>query len=129
MPDGIQMDLGSTDSPSPSFTALGLCVMTLAATFAWLHYRVVISGRLGDTPHPERGYLFCIALIVLAVGLIALRRWAAVLVAAAGAGIGAWLAIGSLLHVPWPFVPINMCLAALCFVPALLTSHHWRALK
>ena len=123
------MNPGSTDSPSPAFTALGLCVMMLAATSAWLHHRVVSSGRLPEAPHPEVGYLSCIALIVLAVGLITLRRWAAVLVALAGAGIGAWLAIGSLLHVPWPFIPINMCFAALCFVPAMLTADHWRALK
>lgn len=73
---------------------------------------------------------FGIALIALAVGLIFLRRSAAILISAGFATLGTYIlvvAARSKFTFPWSFYPIGVAVGA--FIPVVLTFMYWRELK
>lgn len=63
------------------------------------------------------------------LGLLFHRRWAAVLFSAGCLGLGGWLIVGSLLHVPWPGLAINIAFGLLALIPAYITLRNWRQLQ
>src|SRR5438128_2396658 len=55
------------------------------------------------------------------VGLLYLRKWAALYFSIATAVYGSWLIVGSVLSVPLPWMLINLALGAGFFVPVVAT--------
>ena len=119
------MENAPAHSASPWLEILAACLTGLA----WLHWRLIRSGRLDDAPYPERGYWIIAALLLVAIGLVGHRKWAALPLAIGGSAAGAWLAIGTVMTVPWPVLPFNLAFGTLLFAPAFVTARYWRLLK
>jgi hypothetical protein len=65
---------------------------------------------------------------VIAVGLIRLRKWAAILFSVASVSCAMWLIIGSILHVPKPYMFYNFAFGAVFLIPTVVTATCWRQL-
>lgn len=80
---------------------------------------------------PDLSPLLCpaIAEILIGVGLLFLRKWAAVLFAAPLAILGCWLFFGSLMHVQWPWALINIVFSLVLLFPTLVTVTMWKELR
>jgi hypothetical protein len=56
-------------------------------------------------------------------------RWSAVALDVGLFAVAAWLTVGSILHVPFPWMLINFFFAALLCLPSLATFGAWRQLR
>jgi len=65
---------------------------------------------------------------VIGVGLIRLRKWAAILFSVATLACAMWLTIGSILHVPKPYMFYNVAFGAVFVIPTVVTTTCWRLL-
>ena len=66
---------------------------------------------------------------ILGVGLLLLRRSAAVVLSAISCPVGFWLIIGSLLEVPFPWVLINLMFGTAALLPLLVLILGGKAFK
>jgi hypothetical protein len=64
----------------------------------------------------------------IGVGLIRLRKWAAILFSFATLACAMWLIIGSILHVPRPYMFYNFAFAMVFIIPTVATATCWRLL-
>ena len=64
----------------------------------------------------------------IGVGLIRLRKWAAILFSLATLACAMWLVIGSILHVPRPYMFYNFTFATIFIIPTVATATCWRLL-
>jgi hypothetical protein len=67
-------------------------------------------------------------IIVVGVGLLLHHRWAAAIFAVISLGAGVAMGIGSLVTVPMPWSLINLGLAALIVLPAIVVIRRWSQL-
>jgi hypothetical protein len=95
----------------------------------------VITGLLG---YASRGHIrefsssavvFIIYFVGVGVGLIFHRKIAALFFSLALLIVAVWLAIGSIVSVPFPWYLANAAFAALLTLPSWLTWRRWSALR
>ena len=67
--------------------------------------------------------------VLIGLGLLFHRKWAAVLFAVILASIGVWMVILSILKVPLPWLILNIAFGAALLVPAVITVRCWPQLK
>jgi hypothetical protein len=114
--------------------------VSILKIFGWLTVAVGLIGFIvralnlarGGIPggHDLTGLTPIAALTVLVgLGLILRRRWAAALSALLLGGVGLWLGVGSILTVPLPWSLINLTLAAVLLVPSVMVLRHWSQLN
>jgi hypothetical protein len=72
---------------------------------------------------------FAIYWIPVGIGMLFLRRLFAVLISVPSVGMGAWLIVGSVVHVPFPWMLINISVGCVCLIPGYLTIKAWNELK
>lgn len=65
----------------------------------------------------------------MGVGLIRLRKWAAILFSFATLACAMGLIIGSILYVPIPFMFLNFLFGAVLIIPTVATTMSWRLLS
>ena len=91
--------------------------------------RIANDVRIGrvslDAPVITRVSVVTACVLAVGIGLLLLRKWAAVLFSVASASAGLWLIIGSILYVPFPWLFINLGNGLCLFVPAL-ASYFYR---
>jgi hypothetical protein len=68
-------------------------------------------------------------LILLGFAALFLYRWPALILSLAYAAVAAWLIVGSVLHVPFPWLLLNFAFGALLLAPAASTLYAWRRLR
>ncbi|MEY2538524.1 MAG: hypothetical protein QOG67_2264 [Verrucomicrobiota bacterium] len=68
-------------------------------------------------------------LILFGLGTLFLHRWAAVGLSLGFAAVALWLMVGSIWHVPFPWILLSFAVVAgFCF-PALATLYAWKSLR
>jgi hypothetical protein len=72
--------------------------------------------------------IFGIFFATVGVGLLLLRKLAAVLLSVALAVLSLWMIFANILHVPFFYMLINICFAILMLLPAWITVSGWGAL-
>ena len=68
-------------------------------------------------------------LLVVGIGAILLARWAVLVLSLGFGAVAAWLAIGSIISVPFPWSLINIAFAAALCLPAVFAIRSWRHLR
>lgn len=109
------------------FTAFGIAVLA----FAVLSLLLVVANRptAAQGGHDLSGAVGpSLLLIVIGVGLLFNRRWAAALFAAICTAVGGWLTFGSLLVVPLPWLFLNVFYGLSLIVPAIVVYRNWSKL-
>jgi hypothetical protein len=101
----------------------GLSVISLVLN-NWISRRIAPGGHDLSPVLPIGLYL-----IVVGVGLLYRRKWAAVVLAVPSALFGLWFAFGSLLEVPMPWELINLAFAPAFFIPAYVAIRRWSDLS
>ncbi len=66
--------------------------------------------------------------VPLGLGLLFLRKWAAIILSLFSLAMAAWLSIGSLLYVPFPFMLINILFSLIFLLPSAATLYSWQEL-
>jgi hypothetical protein len=66
-----------------------------------------------------------ISLIIIGVGLILHRKWAAVLLTVGSLTLAIWMIVGSILLVPLPWSLINIGIGSVLCLPAVITVRSW----
>lgn len=67
-------------------------------------------------------------IISIGTGLWFGHRWAAALFVLVAGGTGLWLGVGSLVEVPMPWALLNVALASVLIVPAIVVVRRWSEL-
>jgi hypothetical protein len=70
-----------------------------------------------------------VLIVLIGVGLLFHRKWAAALFAVLLGGIGLWLATMSVVRVPMPWLILNLGLAFVLIVPGILIVRRWSQLN
>lgn len=86
-----------------------------------------ISLRLLD--HYERFAALCLATAVVCLGLMMLRRWAAVVTSVVLTGVGGALIVYSVLKIGLPWSLVNVSFGTVLVLPAVMTWMCWRDLR
>jgi hypothetical protein len=79
--------------------------------------------------NPRLGLWHAALIVVIGIGTLLLRRWAALLLALGCSGVAVWLVLGSIVSVPFPWCLINFAAAGVLFAPAAFTFKSWRQLR
>lgn len=67
--------------------------------------------------------------LVTGIGLVLLRKWAALVLSILSLASGIALITGSIVAVPFPWVVLNIGFATTLFIPTLVTMYCWHELK
>ena len=70
-----------------------------------------------------------ILIIAIGVGLLLHHKWAAAIFTIIWSGVAIYLAIGSIMKVPFPWVLLNLVGALFLMVPAIIAVRRWSELK
>jgi hypothetical protein len=111
------------------FKMFGVLFLAFYALSLLVTANEIRVGRLLLTP--EVFACNCIATAVVlfvCIGLLRLRKWAAILFSAATASAGLWLIIGSILYVPFPWMLPNLGMGICLLLPTTATYLLWQDL-
>jgi|SRR5882724_9621828 len=110
------------------FVCFGVFVFLLEIFLMWPSLDLVVTHPM-KPDEVIRLEVFVLVTTVIALGLILMRRWAAILFSTAFASLGLYLILGSLLYAP-PILTITILPFGLLFmVPAVATKQGWNRLK
>ena len=73
--------------------------------------------------------MFIYPVVPIGIGLLFLRKWAAILFSLPLLAIAVWTIVGSILDVAFPYMIINFLFALMLMIPAAITVNHWSELK
>ena len=68
-------------------------------------------------------------LMIIGIGLLLQRKWAAFLCSICCGAMSSWLFIGTLATVPMPWTLINVCFGLVLLLPCRLVWKHWPMLR
>jgi hypothetical protein len=69
--------------------------------------------------------IFFFLTTIVGIGLLFLRKWAALLLLAALMAFAIWLIVGSILYVPFPWNLINFIFAFVALLPTYVIFRSW----
>jgi hypothetical protein len=110
------------------FVCFGVFVFLLGIFLIWPTLGLMVTYPI----KPDkiiRLEVFVLVTTVLGLGLILMRRWAAILFSTAFASLGLFLILGSLLYAPPILILMILPFGLLCLVPAVATKQGWNRLK
>ena len=90
--------------------------------------RMRMDGPL-TMPAIVRLSVFFLTATVVAIGLFLLRKWAAILFAAAAGAMATWLLVGTVVSVPLLYWIINFVFAFLLILPTVVIIRAWSSLS
>ena len=101
-----------------SFRAFGVLTLLLDVGLLIIVISEAIDNRLG----PQSA-------TVVGIGLLFLRKWAAIYFSLATSAHGSWLILSSIEEVPFPWNLLFICLGISLLLPALVTLRVWSQLS
>ena len=112
------------DSLDSMFRIYGLFLLLCGAAILLLVLSNLTLARSGG--HDLRGGIpFVFFFFVLGIGLMRHHKWAVILFVLCSVGFALWLAIGSVLNVPFPWYLINIGVALFPLVPSVDMVRRW----
>jgi hypothetical protein len=88
-----------------------------------------MTGRLALTTRVIAGVSVATSgALLVGIGLLFLKKWAAVLFSLASISAGLWLIVGSILYVSFPWMLASFWLGLFFFVPAVVSYLFWQDL-
>jgi hypothetical protein len=110
----------------PIFTFFAIITFLFEAAFIFM----LTNPRLApfNSEAIVRVSIFLLVSTVVGVGLLFMRKWAALLFSLFTAVIALWLIIGSVLYVPFAWSLINISLGIPLLFPAAVTIRSWSLL-
>jgi hypothetical protein len=112
------------------FRLFGVAVLLFEALTLLDTANRVVTGRLPLTARVIAGNSVATAgALLVGVGLLFLRKWAALFFSVASLWVGSWLVIGSILYVPFPWQLANFFLALFFVAPSGVTYLFWQDLS
>jgi hypothetical protein len=133
IPVGNTMNIDSQNRrPSPLtasvFRIMGALAILFGLLFLFLDLVNMNARKHGG--HDLSGVMYItIYFVLVGIGMLFLRRVFAVLIALPSLAAALWLAVGSIVQVPFPWILINIAFASILLIPAYLTVKAWRELK
>jgi hypothetical protein len=120
-----------TDKPSTD-SVLGIRLsgafsVLLSLALGWL--AVTMNPGAHGIESPKEGLWVAGVLLLLGIGTILLRRWAVLILSFASGLVGVWLAIGSIISVPFPWLLINVACGAVLLTPVICAIRSWSYLR
>jgi hypothetical protein len=111
------------------FRFFGLATLLFEVVLAYTMY--LSRFRFGPLTPAQflRPLTFFFVATAAGIGLLFVKRWAAIIMSAATSYCGLWLIIGSILYVPFPFNLINIWVGSLLIMPLITTIGYWSSLK
>jgi hypothetical protein len=110
------------------FRLFGILTLLNAALLALLVYANRYARQNGG--HDLSGLtMFIYPSVLIGIGLLFLRKWAAILLSLPLLATSVWLIVGSILAVPFPYMIINFLFALMLLIPAAATVNYWTELK
>lgn len=115
------------DIDKPIFKFFGILTFLFEALLIFM----LMSPRMGTFNSQEivRILTFLILSTSVGVGLLYIRKWAAILFSLSTVAMALWLIIGSVLYVPFAFGLLNISLGILLFFPTVVTIRSWAILS
>ncbi len=111
------------------FKLFGVGVILFQALTLLITANQIMTGRLTLNARVIAGeFIATSGALLVGIGLLLLRKWAAILLSIASASAGLWLIVGSLLHVPFPLMFINVGNGLCFFVLAMASYLFWQEL-
>jgi hypothetical protein len=112
------------------FKLFGVGVILLQSLTLLVTANQIMTGRLTPNARVFVGeFIATSGALLVGIGLLLLRKWAAILLSITSTSVGLWLIVGSLLHVPLPWMFINVGNGLGFFVPAVASYLCWRDLS
>jgi hypothetical protein len=105
-----------------TFVITGSFLVVLVVTPTFFTNRV-----MGHDIRP--GIIFFLYGFPVGLGLLKLKRWAALSLGIPSVIVAFWLIIGSLNRVPFPWILYNFFFGLIMLIPLLFAAVYWRDLK
>jgi hypothetical protein len=112
-----------------SIGSVGWTLLFSITGLAFAALMVVMLRKLHDAPHPEPAYGVIALSLAVSIGLVAQRKWAALLFAAGSASFGAYMAYGSIVMTHREYARGIFVESLVFFVPAIVVYWYWNALR
>lgn len=110
------------------FRLFGVLTLLFAAGTAWVIYENRYARQYGG--HDLSGLIVLIyPSLPIGIGLLFLRKWAAILLSLPLLACAVLLFVGSILKVPFPYMIFNFHFALMLMIPAAATVNYWTDLK
>jgi hypothetical protein len=111
-----------------AFRIMGVLAILCGLLFLFL-YLVNMNARKHGGHDLSGAIYFAIYWIPVGIGMLFLRRVFAVLITLPSVAMGLWLILGSIFHVSFPWLLINILYGCVFLIPGYLTIKAWNKLK
>lgn len=127
-PTNNKLPRGTNMPETYIFRFFGFLTFVFEVSFIYMLTRPRVWEDL-DSEALVRTTVFLVISAAVGTGLMLSRKWAAILLSLATTAYSIWLAVGSILGVPFPYILINFSFSVMLLIPLFATISYWHSLQ